>query len=123
MVSEYETLELVTPTIAHAVPTTAAPCPPTRPHQCWPRKHGMNSFVCRLFGMSGAPAVVEATFWLLEAPDSLAMQSHRDPDGTGLGFFEDGRARVMKQPIAAYEDRAFAEEARTVRSATFIAHV
>jgi predicted glutamine amidotransferase len=73
--------------------------------------------------MSGVPAAVEATFWLLEAPDSLARQSHRDPDGTGLGFFEDGRARVMKQPIAAYEDRAFAQEARTVRSATFIAHV
>jgi Predicted glutamine amidotransferase len=73
--------------------------------------------------MSGVPAQVEATFWLLEAPDSLAMQSRREPDGTGLGIFDHERARVVKQAIAAYEDRAFAEEARSVRSTTFIAHV
>jgi predicted glutamine amidotransferase len=73
--------------------------------------------------MSGVPAQVEATFWLIEAPDSLAMQSRREPDGTGLGIFEDGQARVMKQAIAAYEDHAFAEEARSVRSGTFVAHV
>jgi predicted glutamine amidotransferase len=79
--------------------------------------------MCRLFGMSGAPDRVEATFWLLEAPDSLAVQSHREPDGTGLGVFEHGRAVVMKQAMPAYADRAFAEEARTVRSATFVAHV
>lgn len=83
----------------------------------------MTPAVCRLFGMSGVPAQVEATFWLLEASDSLAMQSRREPDGTGLGVFDDDRARVMKQAIAAYEDRAFAEEARNVRSTTFIAHV
>ncbi|EUA50566.1 glutamine amidotransferase domain protein [Mycobacterium xenopi 3993] len=26
-----------------------------------------------------------ATFWLLDAPDNLAAQSRRNPDGTGLG--------------------------------------
>ena len=35
--------------------------------------------------MSGGPNRVGATFWLLEAPDSLAEQSRREPDGTGLG--------------------------------------
>jgi glutamine amidotransferase len=79
--------------------------------------------MCRLFGLSGAPDRIEATFWLLEAPDSLVVQSHREPDGTGLGVFENGRAVVMKQAMAAYRDRAFAQEARTVRSTTFIAHV
>jgi predicted glutamine amidotransferase len=73
--------------------------------------------------MSGVPAQIGATFWLLEAPDSLSRQSRHEPDGTGLGIFESGQARVMKQAIAAYEDRAFAEEARTVRSSTFVAHV
>jgi predicted glutamine amidotransferase len=66
--------------------------------------------VCRLFGMSGAPATVRATFWLVEAPDSLSRQSHREPDGTGLGYFEGEHARVVKQPIAAYRD---ARPART----------
>jgi predicted glutamine amidotransferase len=74
--------------------------------------------------MSGGPQRVSATFWLLEAPDSLAVQSRREPDGTGLGVFdEQGRPHVLRHPIAAYEDRAFAEEAREVRSRTFLAHV
>jgi predicted glutamine amidotransferase len=80
--------------------------------------------MCRLFGMSGGPHRVAATFWLIEAPDSLAEQSRREPDGTGLGTFDEhGRPVVSKQPIAAYQDPEFAREAREVRSHTFIAHV
>src|SRR5690242_3528815 len=80
--------------------------------------------MCRLFGMSGAPRRVAATFWLLEAPDSLAKQSRREPDGTGLGTFdEQAHAVVSKQPLAAYEDRRFAMAARDVRSHTFVAHI
>jgi glutamine amidotransferase len=74
--------------------------------------------------MSGGRERVRATFWLLEAPDSLAQQSRRDPDGTGLGYFdEDGQPVVLKQPLAAYEDQGFAQEAKEVCSRTFIAHV
>jgi glutamine amidotransferase len=80
--------------------------------------------ICRLFGLSAASARVRATFWLLDAPDSLRVQSHRDPDGTGLGYFDaDGRPHVDKRPIAAFEDRAFACEARTVESTTFVGHI
>ncbi|MFF5547848.1 class II glutamine amidotransferase [Streptomyces olivaceoviridis] len=80
--------------------------------------------MCRLFGLSSAPLRTRATFWLLDAPDSLSRQSHRDPDGTGLGHFTaDGTPRIDKAPTAAYRDRAFAEEAREIESATFIAHV
>lgn len=80
--------------------------------------------MCRLFGMSGGPRAVRSTFWLLEAPDSLAAQSRREPDGTGLGTFDaDGHPVVSKQPIAAYRDQAFAREARERTSHTFVAHV
>jgi predicted glutamine amidotransferase len=80
--------------------------------------------VCRLFGMSGGREPVRATFWLLEAPDSLAQQSRREPDGTGLGTFDAaGHPVVSKQPLAAYEDQKFAQEAREVSSRTFVAHV
>ncbi|MFF0817255.1 class II glutamine amidotransferase [Rhodococcus sp. NPDC003318] len=80
--------------------------------------------MCRLFGMSSAPARVRATFWLLDASDSLAAQSRREPDGTGLGTFTvDGDPRVEKQPLAAYADAAFATEARERHSATFVAHI
>src|SRR5947209_7349043 len=74
--------------------------------------------------MSGGRDPVRATFWLLEAPDSLAEQSRREPDGTGLGTFDpEGRPIISKQPLAAYEDRQFAQAAREVSSRTFIAHV
>jgi len=80
--------------------------------------------MCRLFAMSGGREPVHATFWLLEAPDSLSEQSHREPDGTGLGYYDGaGRPVVSKQAIAAFEDRAFAREAREVDSRTFVAHV
>ncbi len=80
--------------------------------------------MCRLFGLSAGSERVRATFWLLQAPDSLRAQSHHNPDGTGLGYFDaDGNPRIEKQPMAAFEDRAFGREARTVESATFVAHV
>jgi glutamine amidotransferase len=80
--------------------------------------------MCRLFGLSAAPHRVRATFWLLEAPDSLAEQSRREPDGTGLGTFaEDGTPVVEKQPVAAYQDDDFAHEAKDRESTTFLAHI
>ncbi|MGH2891690.1 MAG: class II glutamine amidotransferase [Solirubrobacteraceae bacterium] len=80
--------------------------------------------MCRLFAMSGGREAVHATFWLLEAPDSLSQQSRREPDGTGLGHYDrEGRPIVSKQAIAAFQDREFAREARAVTSRTFVAHV
>jgi predicted glutamine amidotransferase len=80
--------------------------------------------MCRLFGMSGGSEPVRATFWLLQAPDSLAQQSRREPDGAGIGTFDGGgRPVVDKQPLAAYEDPKFASEARELESRTFVAHV
>jgi predicted glutamine amidotransferase len=80
--------------------------------------------MCRLFGLSGGEERIRATFWLLEAPDSLALQSCREPDGAGLGTFDaDDRPRVMREPIAAYKDASFSRAAREERSRTFVAHV
>lgn len=80
--------------------------------------------MCRLFGLSAGQQRVRASFWLLDAPDNLILQSYRNPDGTGLGTFdEDGRPRVEKEPIAAYRDTAFAREAKERRSSTFLAHL
>lgn len=80
--------------------------------------------MCRLFGLSAAPQRVHATFWLLDASDSLAVQSRKEPDGTGLGTYsENGAPLVEKQPIAAYQDNQFAAEARERCSTTFVAHI
>src|ERR1700761_8382724 len=80
--------------------------------------------MCRLFGMTGGSEPVRATFWLLQASDSLSEQSRREPDGAGIGFFDKHDSSVVsKQPIAAFEDRRFAEEAQEVEARTFVAHV
>lgn len=80
--------------------------------------------MCRLFGLHAGRHVVTATFWLLDAPDNLARQSRQNPDGTGLGVFgADGHPTVRKQPIAAWEDCAFATEAHELIGTTFVAHV
>lgn len=80
--------------------------------------------MCRLFGLHAGTNAVTATFWLLDAPDNLAAQSRRNPDGTGLGVFDDqGRPEVHKQPMAAWQDADFATEAHNLRGTTFVAHV
>lgn len=74
--------------------------------------------------MSAGAVEASATFWLLDAPDSLRQQSHREPDGAGLGWFHrDGSPQIYKRPIAAYRDREFARKAKSVVSRTFVAHV
>src|SRR6201992_3449796 len=80
--------------------------------------------MCRLFGLHAGTDVSTATLWLLDAPDSLAEQSRRNPDGTGLGVFDEyGRPQVHKQPIAAWQDATFATDAHQMSGTTFIAHI
>jgi predicted glutamine amidotransferase len=80
--------------------------------------------MCRLFGLTAGTARVHATFWLLDAPDSLEAQSRRNVDGSGIGFFDPFGAAVLdKQPEPAFEDEEFSHEAREAESATFVAHV
>ncbi|OBG02286.1 class II glutamine amidotransferase [Mycolicibacter sinensis] len=80
--------------------------------------------MCRLFGLHAGTDAVAATFWLLNAPDNLAAQSRRNPDGTGLGVFgRDGRPQLHKEPLAAWQDSDFATEAHELTGTTFVAHV
>ncbi len=80
--------------------------------------------MCRLFGLTTGTARVRATFWLLDAPDSLEVQSHRNVDGSGIGFFDAAGAPVVdKQPEPAFRDEEFVHEARQAESSTFVAHV
>jgi predicted glutamine amidotransferase len=74
--------------------------------------------------MSGGRTPVRATFWLLDAPDSLDVQSRANPDGTGLGIFDDhGRPHLYRQPLSANDDLDFAREARDLESTTWVGHV
>jgi predicted glutamine amidotransferase len=80
--------------------------------------------MCRLFGLTAGTQRVRATFWLLDAPDSLEVQSRRNADGSGIGFFDAAGLPVIdKQPEPAFRDSEFAHEAREASSSVFIAHV
>ena len=80
--------------------------------------------MCRLFGMTTGGPRVHATFWLVDAPDSVRAQSRRMPDGTGLGWFSLGEEPVRdRAPLAAFQDADFNAEARAVVSHTFLSHV
>ena len=80
--------------------------------------------MCRLFGISGGEERVRATFWLLEAPDSLAEQSRREPDGTGLGWFDDDGAPVGGEAAArGVRGRAVRPRGAGARVAVFVAHI
>lgn len=80
--------------------------------------------MCRLFGLTAGTVPVRATFWLVDAPDSVEAQSRRNPDGSGIGFFgPDGAPVLDKQPEPAFRDEEFSREARRAESVTFVAHV
>ncbi len=80
--------------------------------------------MCRLFGLAAGETRVRATFWLLDAPDSVEAQGRRNADGSGIGFFgAAGEPVVDKQPEPAFSDAEFAHEARQAESTAFVAHV
>ncbi|MBT2503357.1 class II glutamine amidotransferase [Curtobacterium sp. ISL-83] len=104
--------------------------------------------MCRLFGLHAGRQTVDASFWLLDAPDSLESQSHRNPDGFGIGAWsyapgaapgappraepgaEPGAepaaepvATVDKAPRPAWDDPDFATDAHRLTGTTFVAHV
>jgi glutamine amidotransferase len=74
--------------------------------------------------MTAGAKPVGATFWLLDAPDSLEAQSHRNVDGSGIGFFDPAGHPVLdKQPEPAFSDEEFIRAAKHAVSTTFVAHV
>ncbi len=80
--------------------------------------------MCRLFGLNASPSRIHAKFWLLDEPDSVVVQSHKNPDGTGLGYFDAAKNPVIdKEPLAAFGDIRFARAAKHVASTVFVSHI
>jgi glutamine amidotransferase len=80
--------------------------------------------MCRLFGLHAGAQDVSATFWLLDAPVSIAELSHRNADGYGLATFgSDGELDLVRAPVRAADDEGFAAAARGTHAAVYLAHV
>lgn len=80
--------------------------------------------MCRLFGLHAGADDVNATFWLLDAPVSIAELSHRNADGYGLATFDStGELDLVRAPVRAADDETFAAAARAMHASVFLAHV
>jgi predicted glutamine amidotransferase len=78
--------------------------------------------MCRLFGFRSA-VNIGVHHSLVLAENALALQSHSNPDGWGIGFFEGDQPLIRRGVSKAIGDGDFSRLARFVRSHAVIAHV
>jgi glutamine amidotransferase len=80
--------------------------------------------MCRLFALHAGRHDVEADFWLLEAPTSLAAQSEVNADGFGIAALSAEAALVLiRNPVQAAGDRIYGAVARHAEACQFLVHL
>jgi predicted glutamine amidotransferase len=80
--------------------------------------------VCRLFALHAGRHDVEADFWLLEAPTSLAAQSEVNADGFGIAALSAEAALLLiRNPVQAAGDRIYRGVARHAEACQFLVHL
>lgn len=76
---------------------------------------------CRVFGkISKKPS--DISYYFFDAENSLEILSKKYPHGWGIGWYENGRAKVFKEGMADVEKYNFSK-VREVNSNPIIAHV
>lgn len=78
--------------------------------------------MCRLFGLR-ANHPVDIEFSMLKGPKTILKLSYKNPDGWGIGWFEEGQPRVRKEAISAANSTQFRPFAASVVSSLVIAHI
>ena len=78
--------------------------------------------MCRLFGTKARVAGGVA-HELLHGANALRVQSHKHPDGWGLGWFEGRTPRVVHSLTPAHGDAQFETLSSFVEAETVVAHV
>jgi predicted glutamine amidotransferase len=80
--------------------------------------------VCRLFALHAGTQDVQADFWLLEAPTSLAAQSEVNADGFGIAALSaESALMLIRNPVRAASDRIYRGVARYAEASQFIVHL
>lgn len=78
--------------------------------------------MCRLFGlMAAAPVGLEIS--MVDAPAQCRALGQLNPDGWGLGFFEDGAPRMLKQVLPAQGELTREQAQGRAEARLFLAHV
>jgi len=78
--------------------------------------------MCRLFGLI-ANGDVDITFSMLEAGNGFKHLARNNPDGWGLGWYENGKARIYKKEGSALNSDEFDSKVKEINSNIVIAHV
>jgi glutamine amidotransferase len=80
--------------------------------------------MCRLFALHAGRHDVEADFWLLEAPTSLAAQSEVNADGFGIAALSaEAALMLIRNPVRAAGDRIYGAVARHAEACQFLVHL
>ncbi len=78
--------------------------------------------MCRLFGLMTS-GEVDLEMSLVEAPDHFRALGQNNPDGWGLGFFEEDAPRVLKRNLPPQGELTPEQAQASARSRQFLAHV
>jgi predicted glutamine amidotransferase len=78
--------------------------------------------MCRLYGQRALPEA-DLELPLVSGHNALRHQSREHDDGWGIGWYENGAARLLRDDNPAHEDPAFVAAVRAARPALVVAHV
>ncbi|MCM8772327.1 MAG: class II glutamine amidotransferase [Candidatus Omnitrophica bacterium] len=78
--------------------------------------------MCRLFGIV-ANKKVDIKFSMLEASRSFKLQGKKNPDGWGVGWYEEGKVKIVKYGENAFYSNRFDELVKQLKAEIIIAHV
>lgn len=78
--------------------------------------------MCRLFGLI-SESDVDIRYWMLDAVRPFVGFSNVHCHGWGIGWYENGAARVEKEPVPALASQKFNQTAKSARSHLFVCHL
>ncbi|MEN3013449.1 MAG: class II glutamine amidotransferase [Endomicrobiia bacterium] len=78
--------------------------------------------MCRLFGLI-ANKEVDVKFSMFEAENNFKSKAKGNPDGWGVGWYENAEAKVEKYPESAFLSSKFDEVVKELKSKIIVAHV
>lgn len=77
--------------------------------------------MCRLFGViANKPVDIEFSFFKADTP--FKEFSKRNPDGWGIGWYENGKPKVLKEAFSNNKEYDF-DKVKTIKSRIIISHV
>jgi len=80
--------------------------------------------MCRLFGLIANKSVdVEFSMLKADVKPFRNLGDERNPDGWGIGWYENNKAKIFKEGKSAVESEKFCSFAKDVRSNIIIVHV